>query len=56
MIKYNKKELAIGTEMEMEHTKSKKRAETIAKHHLIKYPNYYTSLKKMEKSLTVRTK
>ena len=51
-IKYNKKELKIGTRIEMEHTKSKKVAGRIAKDHLREYSNYYTKgLIPMEKRL-----
>lgn len=39
--KYNKKELKIGRCIEMEHTKSKKVAERIAKDHLKEFPMYY---------------
>jgi len=50
--KYNKKELAIGTKIEMEHTTSKKKAEHIAKQHLTEYPHYYTKgLIPMERKL-----
>ncbi len=52
MSKYNKKELRIGTKVEMEHTKSKRVAEKIAKDHLREFSNYYTmGLLKMEKRL-----
>ena len=40
--KSNKKELKIGTKIEMEHTKSKLKAAKIAKDHLREFPNYYT--------------
>ena len=50
-MKYNKTQLRIGTRIEMEHTKSKKVAEKIAKDHLREYPDYYTALVKMEKQL-----
>jgi len=50
--KFNPKELKIGTKIEMEHTKSKTRAEKIAKDHLREFPNYYTKgLIPMEKKL-----
>jgi len=53
-MKFNKKELKIGIKVEMEHTKSKKVAEKIAKDHLKEYPNYYTEFKKFEKKLKRR--
>lgn len=40
------KEIAMGTKVEMEHTKSKEKAEKIAKEHLAEHPNYYSKLKK----------
>lgn len=40
------KEIAMGTKVEMEHTKSKERAEKIAKEHLAEHPDYYSRLKK----------
>jgi len=48
-MKFNKNQLKIGTKIEMEHTKSKKRAEKIAKDHLREIPDYYTRLIRMEK-------
>ena len=54
-MKYNKKELKIGTRVEMEHTKSKKVAERIAKDHLREFPKYYTmGLLPMERRLKKR--
>ncbi len=51
-IKYNKIELKIGTRIEMEHTKSKKVAEKIAKDHLREFNKYYTlGVLPMEKRL-----
>ena len=41
-------ELAIGRQIELEHTKSPKVAERIAKDHLREFPDYYTRLRKME--------
>jgi len=56
-MKYNKKELKIGTKIELEHTKSLVRAMKIAKDHLREYPNYYTKgLIPMEKKLKRRSK
>jgi len=48
---YNKRQLRMGTKIEMEHTKSKRFAQKIAKDHLREFPNYYTHLIKMEKKL-----
>jgi hypothetical protein len=42
--KFNAKELKKGTDREMEHTKSRKEAEKIAKQHLIDNPKYYSEL------------
>lgn len=39
----NKKELKIGTKIEMEHTNSIKKAKKIAAQHLMEFPNYYTA-------------
>ena len=49
-MKINKTQLRMGTKIEMEHTKSKKRARQIALDHLHEFPNfkYYTELKKLE--------
>ena len=56
MEKFNPKQLKIGIKVEMEHTKSKKVAERIAKDHLREYPNYYTKLVKMEAKLKRKKK
>ena len=40
------KEIAMGIKVEMEHTKSKEKAEKIAKEHLAEHPDYYSRLKK----------
>jgi len=51
--KFNKKELMIGSKIELEHTKSKSKAKKIAQQHLCKFPNYYTKgLLPMEKKLS----
>ena len=51
-MKYIKKELKIGSRIEMEHTKSKRLAMKIAKDHLREFPNYYTrGLLPMERKL-----
>ena len=39
-------EIAMGTKVEMEHTKSREKAEKIAKEHLSEHPDYYSRLKK----------
>lgn len=46
----DKTQLRMGIKVEMEHTKSKKRARKIAMDHLKEFPNfkYYSELKKME--------
>lgn len=50
--KFNKKELKIGSKIELEHTSSKARATKIAKQHLCEFPNYYTKgLVPMERRL-----
>jgi len=50
--KISKKELKLGTPIEMEHTKNKWVAKHIAKQHLCEYPNYYSEgLIPMEKRL-----
>ena len=46
-------QLKIGTKIEMEHTRSKKIAENIAKDHLKEYPNYYTEFVKFEAKLII---
>ena len=51
-IVYNKTQLRIGKKIELEHTKSKKVADKIAKDHLNEYPDYYTHLVKLEKKLS----
>lgn len=45
----DKKELAMGIEVEMEHTNDKAIAKEIALDHLTEDPKYYTKLKKVEK-------
>ena len=44
------KQEEMGEVVEKEHTKSKPTAEKIAKHHLAERPDYYTMLRKAEKS------
>ena len=56
-MKYTKKELKIGTKMEMEHTKSKTKARKIARDHLKEFPKYYSKgLIKMERRLKKKRK
>jgi hypothetical protein len=45
-----RKQLKIGISVEQEHTKNKELASDIALQHLDEFPDYYTRLKKMEKS------
>jgi hypothetical protein len=45
---YKESELAMGRDVEMEHTNDVRMAERIAKDHLAELPDYYTRLKKME--------
>jgi hypothetical protein len=40
-----------GTEVELEHTKSRDIATKIAMDHLAEFPNYYDALEKMEAEL-----
>lgn len=55
--KFNKKELKIGSKIELEHTKSKRVATKIAKQHLCEFPKYYSEgLIPMEKKLNKRSK
>lgn len=44
--KFDSKELKKGTDREMEHTKSRVKAEKIAKQHLYDIPDYYSELEK----------
>ncbi len=48
---FDEKQLEMGTEIEMEHTKKRDIALEIAKDHLQEFPNYYTELNKMEDKL-----
>lgn len=52
--KVNQKELNMGIEVELEHTKDKIIAEKIARDHLAEFPNYYTALAKMEDMLSLQ--
>jgi hypothetical protein len=51
--KFNSEQLKLGIPIEMEHTKSRKVAERIAKQHLCEFKGkpYYTELIKMERKL-----
>ena len=40
-----KKEISVGTKIEMEHTKSKNKAKKIAMDHILEFPDYYTDPK-----------
>ena len=42
------KQLKMGTKVEKEHTKDKKKAREIALDHILEDPKYYTKLHKME--------
>ena len=55
-IKINKKQIEIGTKVEMEHTKSRKVARKIAMDHLRESEDYYKELLKMEKKLKGKKK
>ena len=55
--KFNKKELRLGSKIELEHTKSKRLATHIAKQHLCEFPTYYSKgLIPMERRLKRRSK
>jgi len=45
---FDAKQLAIGTDIEFEHTNDRKIAQEIAMDHLTEHPNYYTLLQEME--------
>ena len=57
---FDKKELSLGIPIELEHTKSKKVAERIAKQHLVEYKNYYSQgvipMEKKLKAMNMREK
>lgn len=44
------RELEMGIEIELEHTKNPEMSREIALDHLLEMPDYYTRLKKMEES------
>ena len=48
---FNKRWLKIGTDIELEHTKSRRLAQRIAMDHLVEHPEYYKELVKMEHKL-----
>lgn len=52
--KFDKKQLARGVKVEMEHTSNKCIAKKISKAHLSEFKNYYTYLNKMEKQMKKR--
>lgn len=54
--KFNRKQLAIGIKVEMEHTDCPKVAKQISKAHLSESPIYYTYLKKMETKIRIDKK
>lgn len=45
---FDKKELMMGTDHEMEHTYDRETAKNFAKDHLIEIPTYYSLLDQME--------
>ena len=47
-IEYDPEELAMGVDIEKEHTTNEKLAEIIAKQHLAEDPRYYSKLKKID--------
>ncbi len=51
---FDANELAMGIEIEKEHTKDERVATEIARDHLSEIPDYYTRLKKMEKQASVK--
>lgn len=53
---FNQTQLRAGTRIELEHTKNKSVAKTIAKAHLMEHPDYYKALRKMETQLKKKKK
>lgn len=51
---YDEKELAMGVEVEMEHTTIPSIAKKIAQDHLVEIPDYYTRLKRMEEEAGIK--
>lgn len=49
--KFSSLSLSKGTKVEMEHTRSRPMAKSIAKDHLAEHPKYYSYLSRMEKSM-----
>jgi len=47
---FNRRELAVGVQVEREHTRDRATARRIATHHLAECPRYYTLLRAMEKA------
>jgi len=50
---FDKKQMAMGEKVELEHTDDKKKAREISRDHLEEIPDYYTRLKKMEEGAGV---
>lgn len=50
--KVDRRWLAVGTKIEMEHTKDRRVARQIATHHLIEHPTYYRVLPAAESAMT----
>ena len=51
---FDKKALAKGTKVELEHTGDRKLAQEIAMDHLVEHPGYYEALEKMERKLEAK--
>jgi hypothetical protein len=49
--KFDALELAVGTEVELEHVDDREAAKEIAKDHLVENPTYYKDLGKIEKEV-----
>lgn len=54
--KFDKRQLAIGTRVEMEHTNSRCLAKKISKTHLHEFPNYYHFLTIAERQMAADMK
>ncbi len=50
----NKRQIMIGTQIEMEHTSDRRVARKIACDHLREHPSYYIELRKMKKGLKIK--
>jgi hypothetical protein len=53
--RFDDRELAMGVQVEMEHTRNPKVAELIAKHHLSEDPRYYTKLRSVHLDAAYQT-